>query len=209
VTNRVALAAMGRLPVLLVAVAMLTMLTGCALRREDVVPVDWTQRRVHLLAMDTWQARGRIAVKAQGTGGQGDLAWDQQGASSVVRVSGPFGAGAYEIRWDPAMLRVASRNGEFSRAYSGADAAEQFLAEQLGWSFPASSVRYWLLGVPDPVLPARERFSADGRLQAIEQNGWSVTYGRFVERAGVTLPAKIAIESARARLRVIVDRWDF
>jgi hypothetical protein len=35
-----------------------------------------------------------------------------------------------------------------------------------------------------------------------------VTYARFVEQGGLRMPAKIGIEGERARLRVIVDRWD-
>jgi outer membrane lipoprotein LolB len=194
---------------LLVTLAAVSLLNGCALRRPEAVAVDWAERRERVLALEAWQAQGRIAVRAEGRGGQGDLNWQQRGTSSVVRVSGPFGAGAYEIRWDPARLSVSSRNGEFSRAYLGPDSAEQFLAEQLGWYFPASSVRFWLLGVPDPGFPAEQRFTPEGRLSAIEQNGWAVTFDRFVEHSGVAMPAKLAIEGAQARLRLIVDRWEF
>lgn len=191
------------------ALAAVLALDGCISRRPEPTPVDWAQRRERLLSLDSWQAQGRIAVKAEGRGGQGDLSWEQQGAESRVRVSGPFGAGAYEIRWDPETLSITSRNGEYSRSYAGADSAEQFLAEHLGWSFPAASARFWLLGVPDPGSPSEQRFTPDGRLEAIEQNGWSVTYSRFVEQSGMPMPAKIAIEGVRARLRLVLDHWDF
>jgi outer membrane lipoprotein LolB len=185
------------------------LLAGCALRPTAPVTVDWAQRSERLLALPAWEAAGRIAVKAARGGGQGDLRWEQQGAESRVRVSGPFGAGAYLIRWDPATLTVSSRNGEYSRAYEGPDSAEQFLTEQLGWSLPASSVRYWLLGMPDPQFVAEQTFAADGRLVAIVQNGWTVTYDRFTEHANLPMPAKMAIESSRARLRLVLDDWKF
>lgn len=185
------------------------LLDGCALCPTTPATVDWAERSERLLALSAWEAEGRIAVKTGRGGGQGDLRWAQQGAESRVRVSGPFGAGAYLIRWDPATLTVSSRNGEYSRSYEGPDAADQFLAEQLGWSFPASSARYWLLGVPDPQFVAEQTFAADGRLAAIVQNGWTVTYDRFTEHASLPMPAKMAIESARARLRLVLDDWEF
>jgi outer membrane lipoprotein LolB len=182
---------------------------GCTLRRPEPVPVDWSARHERLLSLDDWQAWGRIAFKAANGGGQGDLHWEQQRSATQVKVSGPFGAGAYDIRWDPQTLSITSRNGEFSRAYTGPDAANQFLSEQLGWSFPAASVRYWLLGVADPASPSAQRFAPDGQLAAIDQDGWMVQYERFTEHAGLPMPAKIVIESERARLRLIIDRWQF
>ena len=189
----------------LVAVAFLA---GCAALRPPAAEISWEQRRDRLLGLEQWQARGRIAVKSESGGGQGDLQWQQNGATSRIRVSGPFGAGAYEIRWDPATLTVTSRNGEFARAYSGPDAAEQFLAEQLGWSFPAASTRYWMLGVLDPAFPGEERRAADGGLAGLSQNGWSVTYDRFGEAIGLPMPAKLTLQSERARVRLVIDRWD-
>jgi len=96
------------------------------------------------------------------------MLWRQSGDTSLIRVSGPFGAGAYEIRWDPASLTVTSRNGEYTRDFTGADAAEQFLTEQLGWSFPAISTRYWLLGLPDPAFQSHATRDADGALLSLE-----------------------------------------
>ena len=197
-------------PGLLLLLSTAILLGGCTLRRPEAMPgVDWAQRRERLLALDTWQARGRIAVKAQSGGGQGNLEWQQQGEQARIRVRGPFGAGAYEIRWDPQTLTVISRNGEFSRDYAGADAAEQFLAEQLGWSFPAASTRYWLLGVPDPAFPAQETRAPDGELVALDQNGWAVTYERYTDQRTLPMPAKITLQNSRARVRLVIDRWIF
>lgn len=191
---------------LLLAAALLA--AGCAARRpEGGAATDWSARRERLLALEAWQARGRIAVKSDGGGGQGDLDWRQRGAVARIRVSGPFGAGAYDIRWEPALLSVASRDGEFSRAWSGPQAAEQFLTEQLGWAFPAASVRYWLLGLPDPGYPAAETFAPDGRPASIVQNEWSVTYERFAPAGGLTMPARLTLQGATARVRLAVDRW--
>ena len=192
------------------ALALVVALGSCTLRRpEPAAGVDWSERRARMLALTHWRAQGRIAVKGQTGGGQGDLQWEQDGAATRIRVSGPFGAGAYEIRWDPSVLSIRSPNGEFSRAYSGPDAAEQFLGEQLGWSFPATSVRYWILGVPDPGFPAAEHFSPDGPLLGLDQNGWSVTYERFASQSGLVAPAKMTLQNARARVRLVVDRWNF
>jgi outer membrane lipoprotein LolB len=194
----------------LVSAAVLLGLGACSLRApEPVSGADWAARRDRLLALSAWHLRARIAVKADTGGGQGDLQWQQQGEQTRIRVNGPFGAGAYEIRWDPGFLSVTSRNGEISRSWSGQDAAEQFLAEQLGWSFPAISTRYWLLGLPDPGSPARETFSPEGRLAALDQSGWTVTYERYVEVSRLSMPAKIVLQNPRARLRLVIDRWNF
>lgn len=199
-------------PLRAAAVAALAalLLAGCAARRgEAPAAMDRAAQRDRLLALDAWEARGRMAVKSDGRGAQGDLRWEQRGAEARIRVSGPFGAGAYEIRWDQATLSIASRNGEFSRAWAGPDAAEQFLAEQLGWSFPAASIRYWLLGLPDPASPAEETFTPDGAPATIAQNGWSVSYERFALAGGLHMPARLTAQNERARLRLVIDRWSF
>ncbi len=187
---------------------VLVILGGCTLVRPAAEPpLDWAVRDDRVAALLDWQARGRLAVKSARGGGQGDMLWRQTADAARIRVSGPFGAGAYEIRWDPRTVSVTSRNGESVREWRGATAAETFLGEQLGWPFPAASTRWWLLGLADPASPALREFTAQGELMRLEQLGWTISYERYAPTAGLLMPARLTLESGEARLRVVIDRW--
>jgi outer membrane lipoprotein LolB len=171
-------------------------------------PVDAPLSQRQLLELNAWELRGRLAYKdAHGAGGQASLRWWQTGESSRLRVAGPFGAGAYELTVAPDEVRIRDGQAERSLAYAGPDALEQLLREQLGWYFPAAAARYWVLGVADPAVPATAVRDADGRMAALEQHGWRITYQRFAEFDGAMLPVKLRMESVRAELRVVVSRW--
>jgi len=92
-------------------------------------------------------------------------------------------------------------------SYAGPDAIERFLTDQLGWSFPARSTRYWILGIADPRFSSRTEHDADGWLVTLEQDGWVVMYDRFVEAQGRWMPRKIVMENEQARVKLIVDQW--
>jgi len=184
------------------------LLAGCATR--PVVPVAaeaWQARAARLAALDDWDARGRIAIRAANGGGQGSLHWEQRGALARIRLSGPFGAGAYLVEWDADRLTVTSRDGEVALDYAGAWAAEQFLYEQLGWWFPAIAARYWLRGLADPAASAVESFDAAGRLAALDQHGWQVRYEDWQGDALLPMPRRLVMENEQARVRLVVDRW--
>lgn len=192
---------MHRLSILLVL-----LLAGCALQRE--VPgtsVSWEARRDRLAALDGWDLRGRIAVKSGNEGGQGQLDWQQRDEDARLRISGPFGVGAWGIRFNDREILVTDGNGEVAASYSGADAADRFLEARLGWSFPAVSARYWLLGIPAPGLPYREHYDAAGWLVAIDQQGWSVRYDGFSRRGDYWLPRRLTVENTGGRLRLVLD----
>jgi len=184
------------------------LIAGCAMR--PTVPgtsVAWAERREALVQMPDWQARGRIAVKSAGGGGQGSIRWRQAGSGSRVRLSGPFGVGAYEISWKADSVEIIGKAGEVEIAYAGQNAAERFLMDQLGWSFPAMSLRYWILGVPDPGFESNELFDTDGWLVGIQQGGWSIEYDEFEIRNAIWLPKRIVMRSDDARVRLIIDDW--
>jgi outer membrane lipoprotein LolB len=183
-------------------------LAGCASR--PVVPgagIDWPQRAANLAELQSWEAQGRIGVKSGDKGGQGNIFWIQQGSGSSVSLHGPFGVGAYRIDWNDDDLVITGKAGEMVTSYAGPDAAEQFLTDQLGWSFPARSIRYWMLGITDPGSPGRTQYNADGWLFTLEQDGWIVTYDRFEQAQGRWMPRKIVMENQRARVKLIVDQW--
>jgi outer membrane lipoprotein LolB len=181
---------------------------GCSLRPTmPGTDLDWVQRETRLGQLDKWQARGRIAVKSGNEGGQGKLQWYQAGKQARIQLSGPFGAGAYELAWDSDSLIVRTKAGEVTAAYAGARAAEQFLDDQLGWSFPAVSIRYWILGIVDPNFAGEQKFDADGWLVGIEQNAWSIAYDGFSQHGDQWLPDKIVMTNDQARVRLIIDQW--
>jgi outer membrane lipoprotein LolB len=188
---------------------LLPMLAGCATQRPAIPDrtESFAARQERLLGLGQWEARGRVAIKSADTGGQGSLQWLQTGPVARIRVSGPFGAGAYEINWMPGQVTVTSRGAEAVLEYVGPDAAERFLAEQLGWSFPVTSIRYWLLGLADPAASAVEQSDAWGRLLELQQSGWTVRYEDHVQNAATWLPRKLVIEREQLRLRVVIDTW--
>jgi outer membrane lipoprotein LolB len=187
---------------------MLMLASGCAMRPQ--IPgtgLNWDQREVELGALANWQAHGRIAVKSDDGGGQGKLHWYQTDDHARIQLSGPFGVGAYELAWDSDSLVVSTKAGEVTAAYAGPEAAEQFLTDQLGWSFPAISVRYWILGIVDPQFASDRQFDRDGWLIGIEQNDWSITYDGFSPHQDHWLPTKIVMQNDNARVKLIVDQW--
>ena len=84
----------GRLAECLLLAAMTGgLLAGCATREKvSEASMSPVERRAALEAVSTWEARGRIALKAPGASGQGSFTWTQTGDRTVLRVAGAFGA---------------------------------------------------------------------------------------------------------------------
>ena len=191
--------------VLLLVVA----LSSCSSLREVSAPVDdsMAQRIAQLSLLDDWSMRGRIAVKQPEGSGQGKILWEQAGETADIGLAGPLGAGAINIHWVPDELTMVGADLDVQHRYTGGDAAEQFLAEQLGWQFPAASIRYWLLGIPNPGYQFEQEFGEAGELLSISQLGWRVQYQRFARVDAHLLPSKLQIQNTEVRLRLIVDSW--
>lgn len=192
----------------LVAVLVVA-LSACVSLPEVSAPVNdsMAQRIAKLSVLDDWSMQGRIAVKQPGGSGQGKILWEQTGETTDIGLAGPLGAGAINIHWVPDELTMVGADLDVRHRYIGEDAAEQFLAEQLGWQFPAASVRYWLLGIPNPGYQFEQKFDDAGKLTSISQLGWRVEYQRFAQVDEHLLPSKLGIQNTEVRLRLIVDRW--
>jgi outer membrane lipoprotein LolB len=187
----------------------LCMISACSSLQQTQPPEELASaaRIRELAALEVWTMQGRIAVKQATGSGQGKIIWQQSGEATDISLAGPLGSGAINVHWVPEEVVVSGADLDVKHRYTGNDAAEQFLAEQLGWQFPAASIRYWLLGIPNPDLPYTQDFGADGSLLSMQQSGWQVAYQRFAVVAGYVLPAKLQLEGDAVRLRVVVDEW--
>lgn len=189
------------------ALLAVLLIAGCTtLQRE--APLPTAAREFGLLGMESWSLRGRIAVRdSEGEGGQAGVSWQQRGPGSYLDLAGPFGAGRVLLTFEPGRAAAMTADEERRMEYTGPDAAERFMADQLGWSFPVASARYWVLGLADPAAQADLQLDAAGLPATLRQHGWNIGFERFADVDGYAMPVKLRLENGRFRLRLVVSDW--
>ncbi|MGC8516980.1 MAG: lipoprotein insertase outer membrane protein LolB [Steroidobacteraceae bacterium] len=189
--------------------AALGALLALALSACQTVPVPpapitaWHVRRPLLQAQQRFTLDGRVAVAVGTQGFDADLRWVQRGADTRVVLSGPFGAGATQVSDRAGELGVITSHGR----HLGNTAARAALERELGFDPPLRTLRYWILGVPDPSKPARITLDATQRLAHLQQAGWSVDYLAYNSVGAEWLPRLLTVRRGAVRLRMVVDAW--
>jgi outer membrane lipoprotein LolB len=190
------------------AVAALAAIAGCRtapVRLPAAGP--WPARRAELQRVSRYELKGRVAVAAGGEGFDARLRWVQEGARAQLALAGPFGAGGLQVTSEGDSLSVLTSRGE----RLGDEDARQLLVSHLGFELPLASLRYWMLGVPDPAKPVGAEVVGDGHLSRLEQGGWQIDYTAYMpvhtHDMGESLPAKVTLQRADVRVRVLVDAW--
>lgn len=181
-------------------------IAGCAtLPKKPAVTQPWEQHRAELQQRAQYALKGRVAV-AVAAGQEGfsaRLRWQQQGVQSHVALDGPFGAGGVQMDWDGTALRVRNARGQ----QLDSDAAREELLGKLGFEPPFESLRYWLLGAPDPATPADEVADGQQRLASLRQGGWQIDYGAYLAVQGQWLPQRLTLHREGVRVRVLIEQW--
>jgi outer membrane lipoprotein LolB len=204
-------------------VLAVTLVAACAapIERPDVPPrVAWNQRSADLEALESWDMKGRMAVRTEERGGSASVIWSRDGERHGIDLYGPFGGGRVHIEEDP---RGATLRDSKGRVFEARNAAE-LLYRRVGWAIPFDELRYWLRGLPAP--GERERFDLDehGRLALLHQDGWEVRYLDYDVHDGFELPRKVFMRALpgtvhligeegeplgdRLDVRVVIRSWD-
>jgi outer membrane lipoprotein LolB len=163
----------------------------------------WPEQRAALQAMTRYQFRGRLAAATATEAFSASVSWQQQGAASDARLRAPFGVGGARLHFDGAELQMIANNGD---ALGGA-AAHAAMIELLGFEPPLASLRYWLLGVPDPRSPGAEALDGAQHLSQLTQGDWQISYGEYVRLGKHWLPGLVTLRRASARLKVHINHW--
>jgi outer membrane lipoprotein LolB len=187
------------------AAAAVCALAGCRTLPPAPPPGErWEVRRPQLQSLAHFELRGRVAVASGEEGFNANLHWTQDGDRSQVTLEGPFGVGGAQLTAEGNELTVVTARGD--RVES--DAAHAALAARLGFDPPVTSLRYWVLGVPDPKEPASESLDrSQQRLSSLTQAGWHVQYQSYGSAGGEALPARLTMQRDAVRVRLLVDDW--
>lgn len=188
-------------------VCLLT-LSGCASlpgKAPRGAPNDaaWQLRRAQLEKLADWELQGRVGIINGKDGGSGSMDWKQQGASMAFSFRGPFGAGALQVQGDANALRVRSSRGD---DFITTD-PELDISQRLRIPLPVLSMRYWMLGLPDPNAAFTKTVDAQGHLVILEQRGWRVDYQGYATVDGYDLPTRLQIERDSVHIKVAVNEW--
>jgi outer membrane lipoprotein LolB len=181
---------------------------GCATTRESVdLPEigSWEDRNAVLGNIREWEFRGRIAVKAGDEGFNGKFNWAQRYDAFNATVAGPLGIGTVRIEGDGQSVVLTDKDG----VETALNDAERELRYRYGWTIPVASLRYWVLGIPDPSVPAVTELDDHGRLVRLEQGDWVVQISRYRDGGGQQMPRILSATNPDTRVRMVIDRWLF
>jgi len=193
---------------ILAAGVLATLLAGCVSTPARRTPLSWSEQQTLLTGLNEYGLDGRVGVRAGEEGWQANARWRQRSEVSEVELSGPFGAGSLLLRLSGEELQVVDSKGGILRGEEAMDA----LVRQLGFAPPLTSLRYWLLVLPDPAAgEATPVLNGDGTLSQLEQAGWKLRYEDYrpqsARGATVRMPGKVTATREDIRLRLVVDRW--
>lgn len=173
---------------------LLALLPGCALWQDGGPPAEGPESP---LSLRSWRMEGRIGVQARETAWQASLNWEHDALQDRLRISGPFSQGMVSIVLQAGLIYLNEGNGKTVLSQD----ADTLLRQRLGFVIPLSSLRYWMVGVPDPALSS----STVGA--GFQQAGWRVAPEKLSRTANWDLPQKLRVEGAGVRLKILADEW--
>lgn len=85
----------------------------------------------------------------------------------------------------------------------------QFMLAEMGWYIPLNRFYYWMRGMAAPGSSnAVTGYDAYGHLSTLQQNGWRLTYSRYINYGRYDLPTMIDVLSPRGdKVRIAVKQW--
>ncbi len=186
----------------------IVMLAGCASvpGTAPVGPPDeaaWQVRRAQLEKLADWELQGRVGILNGKDGGSGSMDWKQQGDILDFSFRGPFGAGALEVQGDANVLWVRSSRGD---DFITTDPERDF-ARRLRVPLPVLSMRYWMVGIPDPHASFSHTVDDRGHLVMLTQRGWQVDYRNYARFDGYDLPTRMLLRRDRVRIKIAINDW--
>jgi len=168
-----------------------------------VAPNPWSERRAALQALDRYQVNGQLAVATATEGFSAGMRWQQQGSTSDLLLRAPLGVGGAHLNYDGEILRVTNSQGA---QFEGAQAQAE-LVRLLGFEAPLTSLRYWLVGTPDPALAATESLDGAQRLAQLQQSEWQIGYTDYQPSGNYWLPRHVELHRGAVKLKLQLSHW--
>jgi len=174
-------------------------------RPETSPEALWEARRIALTQLDRWKIQGRTAIVQGREGWNAGLHWREDKGSYQIKILGPFSQGGVSLEGNDEHVILTMADGE---KLSSTD-PELLITKALGVQLPINALRDWIRGLPY----AEEEFESitfdvEGRITHLLQQGWEITFSRYVPFKQYSMPSKIFIRRSEQNLRLVITRWE-
>ena len=188
-------------PALLPAIfcCLMIVLAGCATQPGDV-----QQTPGKLDDLTLWRIEGKLGFRSPNKNGSAFLRWTQRDSAYELRLNGPFGAAATEIRGDDDFA-VLSQSG---RDDLSAQDGEALSTQLFGWPFPVGDMPFWVKGLATEGSRATSSYTEAGLLQDLQQRGWILQFSNYRAFGKWTLPTRIKGDKADYGFTLVIKQWD-
>ena len=182
------------------------LVAGCSgLDQRDPASSSWQSHNAQLELLQQWTAIGKVALRTAKASESASLAWQQDNRNTYLHLSGPLGMGATTIHSNGRELEIHRDDNHTTVDISNPDA----IVLNTGFDLPLNALSYWLKGIPAPAIKV-QRLELDPQtelLQSLWQNDWEVSYQRYEQFQGFTLPTRLQIQRGETRAKIIISNW--
>ena len=155
------------------------------------------QTRESLYKLERWSFEGRVAITGKKDAWQANINWAHAANDEKIKLAGPLGQGATLIQLTGDSVTIDRGDNKPLTSTQ----PELFINQQLGLFVPVQSLRYWVVGVPEP--SSRYNVTATG----FPQSGWLIDYKQTQKIDGRAMPYKITVSTEHLKLKLIIDQW--
>ncbi|MBQ0724438.1 MAG: outer membrane lipoprotein LolB [Cycloclasticus sp.] len=147
-----------------------------------------------------WRLIGRLSMRNDRESWFTSVEWRHNQAEDYLILSTTLGGVVAKLRYASGVI-VLLEPDKVERIIS-----EQELESLLGYSPPIQHLKFWVRGIPSPMLSVQFDMAPVG-VRRFLQDGWRVNLERFGAFDDGSLPGKMSISKAQVKIKIVVDQW--
>lgn len=152
---------------------------------------------LHLYELEHWSFEGRLALTGRNDSWSANISWEHSPHAEKIKLSGPMGQGAVVISLAGNVVTI-DRGGNDVQTSTH---PEEFINQQLGMFVPVRSLRYWVVGLPEPFRSYKDTDAG------FNQAGWLSEYKQMQPVGDGAMPQKMMVMNSQVKLKLVIDHW--
>jgi len=186
---------------------MFSLLAGCASFAPKAFVVNTIVVEPETgVAPVNFELMGRVSAKDGEHGFSGGVRWRHTNADDEIHLLSPFGQIVAQIRRNQDVVLLTTSEQKIYRAAN----VENLTKQILGWRLPLLGLQYWVRGVSSPTTKSEIDMDIEGRVVAIRQDGWEITYSSYFpsQLIQAARPRALVLNRSDLKIKLVIDNWE-